>query len=295
MMAQITAPIRREDEIIGVIGLESRRADQFDQEALDFVVRLADHAAIAIENARLFEAVQAANDAKTEFVSFVSHELKQPMTSIKGYSDLLTKGTAGELNEMQESFLEVIRGNVSRMGELVQGLLDISRIEAGRVRINTEAVRMHEAVAEAVRGVQEQIAAKAQDLIVEVPEELPTVAADRTRLVQILVNLLSNACKYTPEGGAIFVEAQPANGTENGFVRCSVRDTGVGISEEDQARLFTKYFRADDPAVRNEPGTGLGLVITKNLIELQGGKIWMESELGQGSEFTFTMPVADRR
>jgi signal transduction histidine kinase len=295
MMAQITAPIRREDEIIGVIGLESRRADQFGQEALDFVVRLADHAAIAIENARLFEAVQAANDAKTEFVSFVSHELKQPMTSIKGYSDLLTKGTAGELNEMQESFLEVIRGNVSRMGELVQGLLDISRIEAGRVRINTEAVRMHEAVAEAVRGVQEQIAAKAQDLIVEVPEELPTVAADRTRLVQILVNLLSNACKYTPEGGAIFVEAQPANGTENGFVRCSVRDTGVGISEEDQARLFTKYFRADDPAVRNEPGTGLGLVITKNLIELQGGKIWMESELGQGSEFTFTMPVADRR
>jgi signal transduction histidine kinase len=293
MAAQITAPIRREDEIIGIIGLESRRADQFDQEALDFIVRLADHAAIAIENARLFEAVQAANDAKTEFVSFVSHELKQPMTSIKGYSDLLTKGTAGELNEMQESFLEVIRANVSRMGELVQGLLDISRIEAGRVRINTEAVQMHEAVAEAVRGVQEQITAKSQDLTVEVPEALPTVAADRTRLVQILVNLLSNACKYTPEGGSITVKAQPANGSEDGFVRCSVRDTGVGISEEDQARLFTKYFRADDPAVRNEPGTGLGLVITKNLIELQGGKIWMESQAGQGSEFTFTMPVAD--
>ncbi|MGD1993769.1 MAG: HAMP domain-containing sensor histidine kinase, partial [Anaerolineae bacterium] len=253
------------------------------------------HAAIAIENARLFEAVQTANDAKTEFVSFVSHELKQPMTSIKGYSDLLTKGTAGELNEMQQSFLEVIRSNVSRMDELVRGLLDISRIEAGRVRINAEPVQMHEAVAEAVRGVQEQITAKSQDLVVEVPVALPTVAADRTRLVQILVNLLSNACKYTPEGGAIYVEAEPMDGPGSGFVRCSVRDTGVGISEEDQQRLFTKYFRADDPAVRAEPGTGLGLVITKNLIELQGGEIWMESELGQGSEFAFTMPVANSR
>jgi signal transduction histidine kinase len=141
--------------------------------------------------------------------------------------------------------------------------------------------------------VQEQISARSQDLEVQVPETLPIVSADHNYLVQVLVNLLSNAYKYTPDGGSIFVHAEPVDGPEGDFVRCIVRDTGVGISEEDQERLFTKYFRAEDPAVRNQPGTGLGLVITKSLVELQGGQIWVESELGKGSEFTFTMPVAN--
>ena len=289
MATQLTVPIRREAQIIGVIALESSERGRFDQGALEFVTRLADHAAIAIENARLFEAVQAANNAKTEFVSFVSHELKQPMTSIKGYADLLFKGTAGELNEMQRSFLEVIRSNVARMDALVQDLLDISRIEAGRLKLEIRPVKIEEAVEEAVRLVRRQVEAKKQVLEVQIPAPLPLVTADRNRLIQVLTNLLSNAYKYTPEGGRIRVAAELEDGR---FVRCSVSDTGIGMTPEEQERLFTKYFRSQNPAVRSVPGTGLGLVITKSLVELQGGEIWVESEPGKGSTFTFTVPVA---
>jgi len=289
VVAQLTAPIRREERVVGAIALESTRKGRLGQEALDFVVRLADHAAIAIENARLFEAVQAANDAKTEFVSFVSHELKQPMTSMRGYTDLLMKGTAGELNEMQRSFLDVIRANVARMDTLVQDLLEVSRIEAGRLKLEVGRVSMEEVIEEAVRAVRREIEAKRQELEMHVPD-LPLVVADRNRLLQILTNLLSNACKYTAEEGRIRVAAEPVDGR---FVSCSVSDTGIGMTQEEQGHLFTKYFRSQNPLVRSTPGTGLGLVITKSLVELQGGEIWVESEPGKGSTFAFTVPVAD--
>jgi len=289
MVGQITVPIWREERITGIIVLESARPGQFDQEALDFVVRLADHAAIAIENARLFAAVEAANRAKTDFISFVSHELKQPMTSIKGYTDLLVKGLAGDLNEMQRSFLEVIRSNVIRMDTMVQELLDISRIESGRLRLEIGQVAMREAIEEAVRIIRQEIEARRQTLEVEIAEPLPPVIADRNRVVQILTNLLSNAYKYTPEEGQIRVVARQ----EDGFVCCSISDTGIGIDPEEQERLFTKFFRSQNPVVRNVPGTGLGLAITKSLVELQGGRIWAESEPGKGSTFTFILPVAE--
>jgi len=288
MVAQITVPIWREERIIGIIVLESARPGQFDQETLDFVVRLADHAAIAMENARLFAAVEAANQAKTEFISFVSHELKQPMTAIKGYTDLLVKGLAGDLTETQRSFLEVIRSNVNRMDTMVQELLDVSRIESGRLRLEIGQVALREAVEEAVRAIRQEIEAKRQTLEVEIAEPLPPVRADRNRVVQILTNLLSNAYKYTPEEGRIRVTVQP----DEGVVVCSVSDTGIGITQEEQERLFTKFFRSQHPLVRSVPGTGLGLVITKSLVELQGGQIWVESEPEKGSTFTFTLPVA---
>jgi signal transduction histidine kinase len=296
MVVQLTVPIRREEQIIGVIAVESCQQALLDQESLEFVVRLADHAAISIENARLFEQVQRANDAKTEFVSFVSHELKQPMTSMRGYTDLLAKGAAGELNEMQHSFLETIRSNVVRMNALVSSLLDISRIESGRIKINLMDVSVEHIIEEALRTIRGQIEAKQQPLEVDIAPDLPLVRGDRDRLVQVLTNLLSNAYKYTPEGGQITVRAQrwvDAGDTsgKDGFVLCSVADTGLGMSPEDQERLFTKYFRSEDPAVRSESGTGLGLVITKSLVELQGGQIWVESEVGKGSTFAFTIPI----
>jgi signal transduction histidine kinase len=296
MMAQLAVPIRREEQIIGVITLMSSRRTLLDGEALEFVVRLADHAAISIENAWLFGEVRRANDAKTEFVSFVSHELKQPMTSMRGYTDLLAQGAAGGLNDMQQSFLDTIRSNVDRMNSLVSSLLDISRIESGRIRINLAEVSVEQIVEDALRTIRGQIEAKQQPLVVEITPDLPLVKGDRERLVQVLTNLVSNAYKYTPEGGQITVRAQRwSNGKggaeRDGFVMCSVTDTGIGMSQEDQERLFTKYFRSDDPSVRSEVGTGLGLVITKSLVELQGGEIWVESQLGQGSTFAFTIPI----
>ena len=293
MVSQLTVPIRREERIVGVIALESSRPGQLTQEKLELVVRLADHAAIAIENARLFEQVRRANEAKTEFVSFVSHELKQPMTSIRGYTDLLLSGAGGELTDAQRSFLETVKSNVDRMRTMVSDLLDISRIESGRLRLEPGEVAIGQVVDDALRTISRQIEAKNQTLVVEVPPNLPPVWGDRNRLVQILTNLVSNAHKYTPEGGTITIRAQPwpDDGPQE-FVMCSVTDTGIGISPEDQKRLFTKYFRGSDPTVRNVAGTGLGLVITKSLVELQGGEIWVESEVGKGSTFSFTVPVA---
>ncbi len=289
LVAQLTAPIWCEDQIVGSIALESFQPGRLDEEALAFVTRLADHAAISITNARLFEQVRRANEAKTEFVSFVSHELKQPMTSMRGYTDLLSKGVAGELNEDQRSFLNTIRSNVERMDTLVSSLLDISRIESGRIRIELGDVSVAAIIEEALHTIRAQIEAKRQSLTVDIAPDLPLVRGDRSRLVQVMTNLLSNAHKYTPEGGRIDVAAQQ----ENGFVACSVVDTGVGMSPVDQERLFTKYFRSEDYAVQSEPGTGLGLVITKSLVELQGGEIWVESKKGAGSTFTFTVPVVE--
>ena len=296
MVVQLTVPIRLEDRIIGVIALECSRSGSVE-EAMEFVVRLADHAAIAMENARLFERVRQANDAKTEFVSFVSHELKQPMTSMKGYTDILMKGMAGDLNETQQGLLETIRSNVDRMNSLVSELLDVSRIESGRIRLELGDVSVKKMIEDVLRTIQGQIEGKQQALEVKIASDLPLVRGDRSRLMQIMTNLVSNAHKYTPEGGDITVSARVWSDGQNGkgedeFVLCAVTDTGIGMSPEDQERLFkTKYFRADNPAVRNVPGTGLGLVITKSLVELHGGEIWVESELGKGSTFFFTVPV----
>jgi signal transduction histidine kinase len=299
MVAQLAVPIRREEQIIGVISVESSQQGLLDEEALEFAARLADHAAISIENARLFGQVRQANDAKTEFVSFVSHELKQPMTSMKGYTDLLAKGAVGELNDTQHSFLDTIRSNVDRMNTLVSGLLDISRIESGRIKINLADVSIEQIAEDALRTIREQIKHKQQTLEVDIPPDLPLVRGDRDRLVQILTNLVSNAHKYTPEGGQVTVRAQRWSDAEgasdrDGFVLCSVTDTGIGMSPEDQGRLFTKYFRSEDPAVRSESGTGLGLVITKSLVELQGGEIWVKSAVDKGSTFAFTIPTVQR-
>jgi signal transduction histidine kinase/uncharacterized membrane protein len=295
--AQLTVPITRESQVVGYIALESDRVGAFKTSDLDFAVRLADHAAVAIENARLYGAVKRANDAKTEFISFVSHELKTPMTSIRGYTDLLEKGLVGPVTPPQQQFLGTIRANVERMSTLVSDLADISRIESGRLRLHIVDVQFRSIVEEALRATQGQINSKNQTLTLDVPDDLPAVRGDQVRLGQVLTNLISNAYKYTPDGGHITVHVGPwtpeGDGHANGeFVICSVTDTGIGISEQDQENLFTKFWRSENPAARQAPGTGLGLNIVKNLVELQGGQVLVSSTLGKGSTFSFTMPIA---
>ena len=295
---QVVVPITRQNEVIGIILLEKKELPLISEKSLAFVTRLSDHAAIALSNAQLHETVQDADRAKSEFVSLVSHELKVPMTSIKGYADLLIGGAAGDINEAQNGFLNTIRSNVNRMATLVSDLSDISRIEAGKLQIEPEAVVLQDAITDALRSTESQIKEREQTLELKMSDDLPMVMADANRLAQILINLLSNAYKYTDNGGKITVSAgKSANKwDEDGakeVVHVSIADTGVGMSAQDLEMLFTKFFRSDDPNVRQEPGTGLGLNITRLLVELQGGKIWVESELNAGTTCHFTIPTVD--
>lgn len=229
----------------------------------------------------------SANKSKSEFVSIVSHELKLPMTSIKGYSDLMLTGATGQLNENQVNFLTTIRNNINRMNTLVSDLADISRIESGNLRLEPRVVSIRDVVDEVVSLTKTQIEQKKQSISVEIPDELPKSWSDRSRLNQVLTNLISNANKYTPEGGAIVMQIIHI---EN-MIQIKVQDNGLGMTPEDQASLFSKFFRSADDKVRDAPGTGLGLSITKNLIELQGGEIWFESKYREGTTFFFTVPI----
>lgn len=236
----------------------------------------------------------AANKSKTEFVSLVSHELKLPMTSIKGYSDLMLSGAAGPLTENQTGFLSTIRNNVNRMATLVSDLADISRIESGHLRLEPREVMVEDVVEEILTLTQTQVTQKKQTVQVQIAQDLPKAWCDRNRLAQVLTNLISNANKYTEPEGQIEVEVALAAG-EPGMIQVKVRDNGLGMTPEDQAKLFSKFFRSSDNKVREAPGTGLGLSITKNLVEMQGGKIWFESEFRKGTAFYFTIPSVEKQ
>jgi signal transduction histidine kinase len=258
---------------------------------------MAAHTAAALGHAQMRADVQSANQAKNEFISFVAHELKTPMTSIRGYTDLLAQGAVGPVNPAQANFLGTIRANADRLASLVSDLNDISRIETGRLRLDFSQCALASVLEEVMDGLRSQIEAKEQTIEMDVSIHLPPVWADRGRLIQVLANLMSNAHKYTPAGGSIRVTAERSvnrweeSGAQD-VIHIAVQDAGFGISPQDQKSIFQKFFRAEDRFVRDLPGTGLGLHITRNLVELQGGRIWFESELRKGSTFHFTVPVA---
>ncbi len=296
--SQAIFPIRRETQTIGLLLLESTRPDFLTEETLGFLSRLTDHASIAISNAQLYTAVQQANLAKSDFVSFVAHELKNPMTSVKGYTELISAGAVGPVTDVQANFLSTIRHNIERMNTLISDLNDMSKIEVGRLRLDFKSTAFPEIIESVVRSTRRQIEEKQQTLSLNIPADLPAIWADRTRVEQVLVNLVSNAHKYTPAEGAIEIAAEDCSNQwdPDGAARVVhiwVRDNGIGISEEDQKKIFQKFFRSEDPKTREVTGTGLGLNITRSLVEMQGGKIWFESEFRKGTTFHFTVPVSE--
>ena len=295
--SQVVVPIMRESAVTAVLILENKVPKVWSETMIGFLYRLSDHAALAIANAQMYAAVQSANLAKTEFVSFVSHELKIPMTSIKGYAELLIMGALGQLSEPQLDMLHTIRSNVDRMATLVSDLTDVSRIESGHLRLERTSLVLTEVIDEVIQSTRTQIQQKSQTLVLDLAEDLPLVWADRGRLLQVLINLVSNAYKYTPEEGHITIRTHITEyikeETPHPMAQVSIIDTGLGIKEEDQATIFEKFVRVDDAEAIKSPGTGLGLSITKSLVEMHDGRIWFESQYRQGTTFHFVLPLAE--
>ncbi len=230
---------------------------------------------------------------KSEFVATVSHELRTPMTSIRGYVDILLMGAAGALTENQIHFLDIIRSNTERLNVLVADLLDISRIESGRVTLTSQEVDLKELAEDVIETATQRShdEEKAMSFELDLADNLPAVYADPDRLRQIIANLVENAYHYTPESGRIILAVSDLNGKDT--VQVDVHDNGVGIAPEDQAQVFERFYRGEDPLVLATPGTGLGLPIVRQLVEMHKGEIWVKSpgERGEGSTFSFTLPV----
>jgi signal transduction histidine kinase len=232
-------------------------------------------------------AVQEANRLKTEFVSMVSHELRTPLTLIQGYAELLLEDE--QIGEAQRESLNSVKKNSDRLLGLINDLLDLSRMEAGRLDLHRASLDLARLIPEVAGSLRPLIEAKRQRLRLDLGEALPAVWADADRVTQILTNLISNAHKYTPVEGGITVAAR----RDDGFVRVDVSDTGIGLSPEDQAQLFTKFFRVHDRSLQAGGGTGLGLVITRFLVELHGGRITVSSAPDRGSTFSFSLPTLE--
>jgi signal transduction histidine kinase len=230
---------------------------------------------------------------KSEFVATVSHELRTPMTSIKGYVEILLMGAAGKLNEQQDRFLQVVKSNTERLTVLVNDLLDISQIESGRVTLSVQPTHIEEIADQAISELQRRIQGSEKSVSIEkeFQVELPQVLGDPERLYRIFDNLLDNAYQYNMPDGRILVRLQKF-GDE---IQIDIQDSGLGISPADKERVFERFFRGQSPLVMGVAGTGLGLSIVSNLVQMQNGRLWVESSgiPGEGSTFSFTLPVYD--
>ncbi len=279
----LIVPVRRDQDVIAVVLLH--RQGDFTPAEREVVERIVARAAVTIENARLYALAQAADVAKSEFVGIVAHDLKVPMTSIMGYADLTL--LAGGLSERQTDFQNRIRDTVRRMEVLVSDLADVSRIESGHFFMTATDVGIADMIQAAQDGIVTQLEAHGHTLNVSVAPDLPALNVDYYRLLQVLTNLLSNAIKYTPDGGTITLSVR----AQDNRVEFSVSDTGIGLTREGLMMLGTKFWRADDDYTRSQPGTGLGFAITRSLVEQMGGKMRIESEVGKGSTFRFSLAV----
>jgi signal transduction histidine kinase/putative methionine-R-sulfoxide reductase with GAF domain len=285
-------PLRREDDVLGVISLRRNAVRAFSEHEIGLVETFADQAVIAIENARLFNEIQdksreleVANRHKSEFLANMSHELRTPLNAIIGFSEVLLQGIFGEVNEKQREYLADVLGSGQHLLSLINDILDLSKIEAGRMDLELSTFRFRDALDSGLAIVRERAARHAIQLKADVASDVGTLEADERKVKQILYNLLSNAVKFTPDGGRVDVSVR----ADNGDVRVEVRDTGIGVAPEDQDQIFEEFRQVGRE--RSREGTGLGLTLTKRFVELHGGRIWLESTPGQGSTFTFTLPL----
>jgi signal transduction histidine kinase len=292
--AFLAIPLLREDGVIGCLMVRRRAAGAFPQEQVDLLRTFANQSALAIQNAKLFREIEdksaqleVANRHKSEFLANMSHELRTPLNAIIGFSEVLLERMFGELNDKQAEYLQDILSSGRHLLSLINDILDLSKVEAGRMELELAPFSLPAALDNALTLVRERAARHGIRLELAVDAALGTVVADERKVKQILLNLLSNAVKFTPEGGRVAVRAEPADGT----VEISVSDTGIGIAAEDREAIFEEFRQVGTDYSRKREGTGLGLALTRRFVELHGGRIWVKSEVGEGSTFTFTLPA----
>jgi signal transduction histidine kinase len=290
----LTVPILLEDRLMGALTVWRKHAGTFTPELINLLQTFATQSALAIQNARLFREIEdksrqieAANRHKSEFLANMSHELRTPLNAIIGFSEVLQERLFGELNDKQSEYTDDILSSGRHLLSLINEILDLSKVEAGRMELEMASFDLPLAIDNARTFVRERATKHGITLDVSVDERLGEFIGDERKIKQILLNLLSNAVKFTPEGGRIAIDARQSNGA----VEIAVSDTGVGISPEDQLKIFEEFRQVGTDYAHKVEGTGLGLTLAKKFVELHGGKIWVESELGKGSTFTFTLPT----
>ena len=293
----LAVPLLREDHLLGALAVNRQRAGEFAPEVIELLKTFATQSALAIQNARLFREIEVkgrqleiASQHKSEFLANMSHELRTPLNAIIGFSEVLSERMFGEINEKQAEYIGDILESGRHLLSLINDILDLSKIEAGRMELESTDFELPNAIENALTLVKERAHRRGIALVHTVDERLGTIRADERKVKQVLLNLLSNALKFTPEGGQVVVRAR----VHNGETEISVTDTGVGIAPEDLATVFEE-FRQVGTASKRVEGTGLGLAISRKFIELHGGKIWVESQVGLGSTFAFTLPLTTDR
>jgi signal transduction histidine kinase len=293
--APLIVPLKIENKLNAILLVgEKLSGEIFDQQELELLSLLANQAAVALENARLYEDLGQTNAQlvqasrlKSQFLASMSHELRTPLNSIIGFSKVLLNRLDGDLNDKQEAYVRSVNNSSTHLLQLINSILDISRIEAGKLELKLEAFGLLELVDECLETSTSLVRGRPLKLERDLPLDLPPLTADRTKVKQVLLNLLSNAIKFTP-GGRVVVRGRP----EPGVVHLSVSDTGVGIRKADLGRLFEPFERLENPLARQAGGTGLGLAISKKFVEAHGGQMWAESRENLGSTFHFTLPLA---
>ncbi len=296
--AEAAIPLRIGNRIIGVIHIQAIKENAFTEDEISVLQTLADQVAVAIDNARSFELSQQAvmemrevDRLKSQFLANMSHELRTPLNSIIGFSRVILKGIDGPVSELQQQDLTAIYNSGQHLLGLINDVLDLAKIEAGKMELAFDEVNMTDVTSSVMSTMSGLVKGRPVELKRIIEPNLPTVRADAIRIRQVMINLLSNASKFTDEGD-ILVEVGTAPGpTGRSEVMVSVTDTGPGISNADQAKLFQAFSQVDDSPTRKTGGTGLGLSICQELINMHGGRIWVESELGKGSKFHFTLPL----
>jgi signal transduction histidine kinase len=291
--ALLSVPLLREEQIIGSLSLNRKEPGEFPPEVVEVLKTFATQSALAIQNARLFREIEnksrqleVASQHKSEFLANMSHELRTPLNAIIGFSEVLTERMFGELNEKQDEYLRDIYASGQHLLSLINDILDLSKIEAGRMELEAADFDLPSAIDDALILVRERASRRGIALGHSVDDRLGQIRGDERKVKQVLLNLLSNALKFTPAGGRIEVRAR----VQDDVAEIAVTDTGVGIAPEDQEAVFEE-FRQVGAADNKVEGTGLGLALSRKFIELHGGRIWVKSQVGQGSTFTFTLPV----